>query len=124
MLTSVRSAFSWRRRSGFLARPGQQHTDVSCCSKLNCAKTQLIALGACVRRRSGPFARNGELPTPLTELGTKLPREVTGEEFLVRARQSSIFPDATGRRVMNGAVGVQKLKPQADGSVPTRQRFI
>ena len=25
---------------------------------------------------------------------------------------------------MNGAVGIQKLKPQADGSVPTRQRII
>ena len=38
--------------------------------------------------------------------------------------ESSVLPDAGGRRVMNGAVGVQKLKPQADGSVLTRQRII
>ena len=33
--------------------------------------------------------------------------------------ESSILPDVGGRRVMNGTLGVQKLKPQADGSVPT-----
>ena len=37
--------------------------------------------------------------------------------------QSSILPDASGRRVMIGAVGFQKIKPQADGGVLTRQRF-
>ena len=31
----------------------------------------------------------------------------------------SILPDVSGRRVVNGAMGNQKLKPQADGSVPT-----
>ena len=43
---------------------------------------------------------------PVTELGTKLPRDVSGEEFLVSARRSTVLPDAGGRRVMNGAMGV------------------
>ena len=84
----------------------------------------MIPCGACVRRRSGPFALCGKLPTPLTEVGVELPRKVFGEEFLVRATKSSILPDSSGRRVMNSAIGNQKLKPQADGSVPTRKRFI
>ena len=65
-----------------------------------------------------------KIATPLTEVGVELARKVSGEEFLVRARKSSILPDASGRRVMNGAIGNQKLKPQADGSVPTHKRFI
>ena len=125
----VRGALSWRPRSCFPAWPDQRHSDIS--SALDVLEGELREDAAdpvrCMRPAGQwPFCppREFKLPTPFTERGVKLPRKLSGEKLWVQSTKGSILPDAGQRRAMNGAVGIQKLRPQADGSVVTRQRFI
>ena len=105
MVTSVRSASSWRPHPCFLT--GQTSTAQTSAVRLEVLEGELREDVADRVRCSRPEARwpsclRGRTVTPLTWS--------SGEDLLGVLDDSSILPDVCVPGVMNGAVGVQKLK--------------